>query len=115
VDGTYKFIELNARLWQQHPLAAASGVDFPWLQYLELSGKPVPQMMQTKEGVRWLSLWEDLFAARILVRTGKLNVREWLRSVTAVRTHNLWSPNDMHPPLGQYRDYIGSMLRKRWN
>ena len=35
-DGRFKLMEINPRLWQWHGLAAALGVDFPRIAYLDL-------------------------------------------------------------------------------
>ena len=38
-DGRFKLMEINPRLWQWHGLAAALGVDFPRIVYLDLMGR----------------------------------------------------------------------------
>jgi D-aspartate ligase len=52
-DGKYKLIEVNPRLWQWHSLAAACGVDLPWIAYRDLTGDPLPPARMTGEGKRW--------------------------------------------------------------
>jgi D-aspartate ligase len=52
-DGLLKLVEVNPRLWQWHGLAAACGVDIPWLAYCDLVGRrPQPARMGV-EGKRW--------------------------------------------------------------
>ncbi|MDQ3859186.1 MAG: hypothetical protein M3327_12220 [Actinomycetota bacterium] len=52
-DGRYKLIEVNPRLWQWHGLAAACGVDLPWIAYRDLTGRtPAPARMRD-ERKRW--------------------------------------------------------------
>jgi D-aspartate ligase len=52
-DGRYKLLEVNARLWQWHSLAAACGVDLPWIAYRDLTGDPLPPARMKGEGKRW--------------------------------------------------------------
>jgi predicted ATP-grasp superfamily ATP-dependent carboligase len=52
-DGTYKLIEVNPRLWQWHGLAAACGVDLPWIAYRDLVGDPLPPVLSHPSGKRW--------------------------------------------------------------
>ncbi len=52
-DGRYKLIEVNPRLWQWHGLAAACGVDLPWIAYRHLTGDPLPAARMHGEGKRW--------------------------------------------------------------
>ena len=52
-DGLYKLIEVNPRLWQWHGLAAACGVDLPWIAYRHLTGDPLPPARMRDEGKLW--------------------------------------------------------------
>ena len=52
-DGQYKLMEVNPRLWQWHSLAAACGVDLPWLAYRDLLGTPLPPARMHGDGKRW--------------------------------------------------------------
>ncbi len=52
-DGRYKLIEVNPRLWQWHGLAAACGVDLPWIAYRDLVGDPLPPVLKHESGKRW--------------------------------------------------------------
>ena len=50
-DGRYKLMEINPRLWQWHGLAAALGVDFPRIAYLDLAGRrPEPVTTEGRAG-----------------------------------------------------------------
>jgi D-aspartate ligase len=52
-DGDYKLLEVNPRLWQWHGLAAACGVDLPWIAYRDLVGDPLPPSRMHGDGKRW--------------------------------------------------------------
>jgi D-aspartate ligase len=52
-DGQYKLLEVNPRLWQWHSLAAACGVDLPWIAYRDLVGDPLPPVRMHGDGKRW--------------------------------------------------------------
>ncbi len=52
-DGRYKLIEVNPRLWQWHGLAAACGVDLPWIAYQDLTGRGPPPVRMRAERKRW--------------------------------------------------------------
>ena len=52
-DGRYKLMEVNPRLWQWHGLAAACGVDLPWIAYRDLVGDPLPPARMHGDGKRW--------------------------------------------------------------
>ena len=52
-DGRYKLMEVNPRLWQWHSLAAACGVDLPYIAYRDLVGDPLPPARMHGDGKRW--------------------------------------------------------------
>lgn len=52
-DGRFKLLEVNPRLWQWHSLAAACGVDLPWIAYRDLIGDPLPPARMHGDGKRW--------------------------------------------------------------
>ena len=52
-DGRFKLLEVNPRLWQWHSLAAACGVDLPWIAYRDLVGDPLPPVRMHGDGKRW--------------------------------------------------------------
>jgi hypothetical protein len=52
-DGRFKLMEVNPRLWLWHGLAAALGVDFARITYLDLLGRrSAPVTTEGKDG-RW--------------------------------------------------------------
>jgi D-aspartate ligase len=52
-SGAYKLMEVNARLWQWHGLAAACGVDLPAIAYRDAIGRPPAPARMRREGRRW--------------------------------------------------------------
>jgi predicted ATP-grasp superfamily ATP-dependent carboligase len=63
-DGKFKLMEVNPRLWQWHSLAAACGVDLPYIAYRDLVGDPLPAARMHGDGKRWaITLMAGLPAA----------------------------------------------------
>jgi len=52
-DGRYKLIEVNPRLWEWHGLAAACGVDFARIAYLDAVGERPDPVRMNGDGKRW--------------------------------------------------------------
>ncbi len=73
-DGKWKLIQFNLRLWEQNAQATVCGLDFPYIQYLDLIGCSTNRAFHLREGVRWLALGEDLQAPKTLLRRGERSV-----------------------------------------
>jgi len=56
-DGSFKFIEINGRIWGSMALSICSGVDFPYLLCQIIEGKNISSITDYKTGIkgRWLS------------------------------------------------------------
>ena len=52
-DGTPYLMEINARPWGSLQLAIDAGVDFPWLQFCLMSGRPLPAIAPRPARLRW--------------------------------------------------------------
>lgn len=96
--GTWHFVELNPRLWQQHELAARCGVNFPLVQYADVTGR-VPPSARSRLGVRWIDEFRDPRSAWRHWRAGRLSLTAWGRSLARVRGCALWAADDPQPFL----------------
>jgi predicted ATP-grasp superfamily ATP-dependent carboligase len=109
-DGSWRLIEINPRVWQQNGLAARCGVDFPLLQYSDLTGAPVVSKPY-KLGIRWVDEFRDPRSAWEHMRRGRLTVRQWLGSLTQVRVGALFAVDDPRPFLSTAVRHVGGLQR----
>ena len=101
--GKYQMIELNPRLWAQNVQATYAGVNFPLIEYDDVTGRGVPEVTDWRDGVRWMDAFEDArsfwwYRQRGAMRWPDL-VRSWLRS----DCHAYWAKDDMGPFLAHTR------------
>ena len=109
-DGQLKLIELNARLWQQSDQAAACGINFPLIQYLDLTGQfPCPQT-DFPDGVRWVDPMADFQSFWHFYRKGEMSAWEWLQSWQSARAFAVFARDDWRPALASL-DYGLKLLR----
>ncbi|HPP45499.1 MAG TPA: hypothetical protein PK446_06880, partial [Methanomassiliicoccaceae archaeon] len=52
--GRYMMIELNPRLWAQNIQATYAGVNFPLIQYDDVTGGDVGDASDWQDGIRWM-------------------------------------------------------------
>jgi len=87
-DGSYKFIEINARHGLCTPLATAAGVNLPYITYRDAIGRPCVSKRQL-DGVRWIDLRYDVPDSWREWRGGELSLREWVLPLAGVRA-DVW-------------------------
>jgi D-aspartate ligase len=98
-DHTYKFIEINARVWQQINHADILGINFPLLQYLDLNDIQPAIVKTYRENIKWMDLKYDVITSFQMILKGKLSFREWINSLKGVRVFGLFAKDDLKPFL----------------
>jgi len=98
-SGQYKLIELNPRFWIQDIQATHAGVNFPLIQYMDLTGQPVSPITDFKDGVTWLDSWYDLLAFRDHWKEGRTSITEFLKSWSGTDCHAHLALDDLKPVL----------------
>lgn len=97
-DGQFKLLDVNARVWGYHTLGGPAGVDFPYLQFLDQLGRPVPSC-QSRPEVRWIRLLTDLPTSLVEMLGGRLAWREFVTSVKTAQIEAVFSREDPLPGL----------------
>ena len=99
-DGTYKMLDINSRFWYQTLQATVAGLNFPLIQYLDLTGQEIPDMPEQRNGVCWLNGPSDLLS--IIGRRRELDplgdvLRPWAQS----RSFAYYAWDDPRPALAR--------------
>ncbi len=98
-SGELYMIEINARLSSINILFDLCGVEFTYVMYRDLTGKPLPDkfLREEKPWAFWHA-YEDLLTIRQYRRNGQLTwaqiVKPWLAHRKA---HAIWAPDDPRP------------------
>jgi predicted ATP-grasp superfamily ATP-dependent carboligase len=97
-EGKYKLIEINARFWAWHSIAAAAGVDIPYLLYRNMLGDTV-QVNDFEKGVKWFRFMVDTPISAALIAKGKMSITDYFRSWKGKKTFAVLSLKDPLPFL----------------
>ncbi len=102
-DGRLKVIEINPRAGTWISIAAAAGVNTPYLSYLELVGVPVPHVVQDRAPVKWIDAWQDWKYA-VKYRSGdhtgaRTTLGRYIASLRGRREYAYWSDDDPWPGM----------------
>ena len=108
-DMQYKLLDINVRPWGWHTLCAACGLDFPYIQYCDLSGHP-PATIEPRYGYRWVRLLTDAPAGLQEIRAGITTPSDYLQSLMG---KTVFSVLDWRDPLPTFGDLL-TVLSRFW-
>jgi D-aspartate ligase len=97
-NGGYKLLDINPRLWTWAALGCRAGVDFPYLLWQMMVGRPVREQT-ARTGARWVRMSTDVPAAIHEILRGRLTLRAYLRSLRSPVEFALMAADDPLPGL----------------
>lgn len=97
-DGRFCLMEVNARHWKWHGLAAACGVNLSLAAYRDAIGDPFIAPRQI-DGVKWIVANKDVPLALLEIAKRQRAAGEYLRSLRGTRIDGLHSLSDPLPGL----------------
>lgn len=110
-DGTFRILEINARIWIYVEFAGRCGVDVCTMAYRDALGLPLGDLPAYRSGVRLVSPYKDLAAAHYAWSQRQLSMGAWLRSwFGAQQPHFNWT--DPAPALREWCDMSYGVLRR---
>jgi predicted ATP-grasp superfamily ATP-dependent carboligase len=110
-DGLYKLLDVNARVSGIFRLFAGTNeMDVVRACYLDLTGQRIPPTA-LRPGRKWM-LEDDVVASVSAVRSGRLSVSEWARSLRGLRELQWLAADDPAPFLVWFRVRARSRLKQ---
>ena len=86
-------------MWQQNVHATVCGMNFPLLQYLDLTGQNPEPLTEFAEGVKWLDSTADFQSFWDYCRRGELSPWDWVRSWRGTKAFATFAWDDPGPFL----------------
>ena len=114
-SGVCKLIEINPRAVNTTAIAAACGVDLPYIAFRETLGQLDGTVTTWRDDVKWINFEQDAWAARELCRQGKLSWGEWRESIAGRKVHALYAPDDVWPFAGYFSEFLQARLARLWS
>ncbi len=102
-DNILKLIELNPRLWQQNILSTVCGMNFPMVQYLDLTGERPQPVNGFKKNIKWLNIYMDFQSFWHYHREKKLTLLKWIKSLKGVKVLSDFALDDIKPFLHEFQ------------
>lgn len=98
-DKKLKLIELNPRYWQQNALAEKCGMNFPLMDYMELTDCEPMAILDYRPGIKWVNIYSDIESFREYRKRGWLTFRQWLDSLKGEKLFSDLAGDDILPGL----------------
>ena len=97
-NGQFKLIDINPRVWGWYSLCGRAGVDFGYLLWLLLQDKPIP-FVHACSGERWMRMSTDFLTSLPEICSGRMSVRDYLRSLVGPKESAIFASDDPWPGL----------------
>ena len=97
-DGRFRLMEVNARHWKWHGLAARCGVNLSYVAYRDAIGDPYLSRRQ-QDGVKWIVVNKDVPLALMEIARRRRSAPVYVRSLRGTRMDGLHAFDDPLPGL----------------
>lgn len=86
-DNRLKLIEINPRYWQQNYLATYCGINFPLINYNDLTDRPAIKPDIVKSGVKWVNPYMDFDSFLGYRKEKRLTFKAWRKSLKGKKVY----------------------------
>lgn len=109
-DGRYKMLDINFRFWFQTVQATCAGINFPLIQYLDLTGQEVPDAADYRDDVLWVNALSDVMSVIGQGRSGGL--REAISQYFEAESFSYFAPDDVMPAVSKLlaKDTLSNLI-----
>ncbi|TCT12961.1 putative ATP-grasp superfamily ATP-dependent carboligase [Natranaerovirga pectinivora] len=111
--GKFYLIEINVRITNLNSLLYKVGVNFPYITYMELVGKPIePKAIKTNTRRVFWYAYEDFLAIKGYIKTKQLTLNQVMLSFLKPKAYAIWDWKDPIPGISYVGIIVGKMLKK---
>jgi predicted ATP-grasp superfamily ATP-dependent carboligase len=102
-DGKLKLIEINSRYWQQNALATRCGLNFPLINYLDVTGQNPPILKTFIKNIKWVNIYNDFESFISYKKLKEISFRKWLKSLKGKKIYSDFAKDDFVPTFYEFR------------
>jgi predicted ATP-grasp superfamily ATP-dependent carboligase len=111
-DGRYKLIEINARPIFYIGLCVRCGINFPYIQYLDLVRQKKIKIVTYKENIYWIHLYKDLLHTILHHKLEDNTFRDYIHPYLRKKVFAVLNFKDPLPFCQQWKQHIFNMIKK---
>lgn len=110
-DGRYKLIEINPRYIFYIGLCIACGINFPYIQYLDLVKHQKVESNSYRDNVYWIHLYKDVLHSVLHHRMEDFSLIEYATPYLSNKVFAVFNVRDPRPFYHQWKQHMGKMLK----
>lgn len=111
--GEYYLIEINVRTTTLNSMLDKAGVNFPYVQYMELTGNPVePYAVKKDTNIAFWFEYEDILAIKAYIKTKQLKFKDVLPTFKRPIVCAVFDAHDIKPFFGMLGMILGRFGKK---
>ena len=111
--GEYYLIEINVRTTTLNSMLQKAGVNFPYVQYCELTGKPLPNhAVKEDTNIAFWFEYEDMLAIKDYIKTNQLTLKQVFPTFKRPIVPAVFDAKDVKPFFGMLGMLGGRAVRK---
>jgi len=112
-DRTYKLIEINPRFIFYIGLCTACGINFPYMQYLDLVEHRKIGAAAYRSGVYWIHLYKDVLHTLLHHRMERISLRQYVAPYLSKKTFAVLDRRDFRPFYHQWKQHLSNMVTSK--
>ncbi|MFD1851065.1 carboxylate--amine ligase [Oceanobacillus bengalensis] len=111
--GEFYLIEINARITNLNSLLYKVGLNFPYITYMELTGKALePKAITRNTNTAFWYLYEDALAIKDYIKTGQLSLMSIVKTLFRPKAYAIWDWKDPKPGLAFTSTMLDKVFKK---
>jgi D-aspartate ligase len=100
-DGKFKMLDMNSRYWFQTIQATSAGINFPLIQYQDLTDQELSSVTDYRDDVTWLNAPSDLLSIIKRPGPGRTDWNGLLKSWIMADCYSYFAWDDLGPAMSR--------------
>ncbi len=110
----YKLIEINTRPVNTTGTSIGCGVNLPVIAFRDAIGLNQDKVTDWEDGVIWIWLYQDFWAAKEMRSLNMITYKQWLKSLRGKRIHAIYSSDDLLPWWNYYSKIFKGLVKEKF-
>lgn len=111
--GEYYLIEINARITNLNSMLFKAGINFPYITYMDLTGKPLkPKAILSDTNIAFMYAQEDFLAVKDYLKDGQLSFFNVIKSYFRPKAYAIRDWKDPKPALSYNKSIVSKLVNR---